>query len=130
MLANPKVRAVIDMAQPTALILAAVLHFMPASEGAALCAEYMKRAAPGSWLILSSGHYQDKELADRLQETATHTRFFNHSAADLAAILGGLEPVAPGVSEARQWITGTGGEPPGTPVYPLVAVAVKPGEAG
>jgi len=129
-LANPKVRTVIDMAQPTALILAAVVHFMPANEAAALCAEYMRRSAPRSWLIVSSGHYQDKELASRLQETATHTRFWNHSAADLASMLGGLEPVAPGVSEARGWIAGTGGEPPATPVYPLVAVATKPGQAG
>jgi hypothetical protein len=127
-LANPKVRGIIDMAQPTALILAAVLHFMPAGEAAALCADYMRRAAPGSWLIVSSGHYQDKQLASRLQEAATHTRFWNHSAADLASMLGGLEPVAPGVSEALRWIEGTGGEPSETPVYPLVAVAVKPGK--
>jgi len=129
-LASPKVGAVIDMAQPIALILAAVLHFMPAIEGAALCAQYMRRAAPGSWLIVSSGHYQDKELASRLQETATHTRLWNHSAADLASMLAGLAPVAPGVSEASRWIAGTGGEPSGTPAYPLVAVAVKSVKSG
>jgi O-methyltransferase involved in polyketide biosynthesis len=126
-LADPTVREIIDMTQPTAIILAAVLHFMPANKAAALCAEYMSRAAHGSWLIVSSGHYQDKELASRLQETATHTKFWNHSAADLASMLNDLEPVAPGVSEARWWIGGTGGEPSQTPVYPLVAVAIKPG---
>jgi hypothetical protein len=106
-LANPHVRAVIDMAQPTALILAAVPHFMSANEAAALCGDYMRRAAPGSWLIVSSGHYQDKELASRLQETATHTRFRNHSAADLASMLGGLDPGEPGPSGA----SGASGEP-------------------
>jgi S-adenosyl methyltransferase len=126
-LANPKVRAVIDMAQPTAVILAAVLHFMPADEGAAVCAEYMSRAAHGSWLIVSSGHYQDKELAGRLAQTATHTRFWNHDGKDLALMLAGLEPVAPGVCEASGWIAGTGGEPSGTPAYPLVAVGIKSG---
>jgi S-adenosyl methyltransferase len=100
---------------------------MPAGEAAALCGEYMKRAAPGSWLIVSTGHYQDKELASRLQETATHSRFRNHSAADLASILDGLKPVAPGVSEGRRWMAGTGGEPAGTPAYPLVAVGIKSG---
>lgn len=124
-LANPKVGAVIDMAQPIAFILAAVLHFMPASEAAALCAQYMRRAAPGSWLIVSSGHYQDKELASRLQ----HARFWNHSAADLVSMLAGLEAIAPGVSEASRWLAGTGGEPSGTTVYPLAAVAVKPGKS-
>jgi hypothetical protein len=124
-LADPQVRAVIDMSQPVAVVLAAVLHFLPADSAAAVCARYMSRAVRGSWLIVSSGHYEDKELADRLQQTATHTRFWNHSAADLASMLAGLEPVAPGVCEVRRWMTGTGGEPEGRPVYALAAVGVK-----
>jgi len=124
-LANPAVRSVIDLTQPTAVILAAVLHFMPADGAAALVAEYMSRMAEGSWLIVSTGHYQDEDLADRLQKTATHTRFYNHSAADVTSMLGGLEPVAPGVCESRRWIAGTGGTPSEKPAYPLVAVAIK-----
>lgn len=93
------VRAVIDMSRPAAAILAAVLRFLPADSAAAVCARYMSRAARGSWLIVSSGHYEDKELAGRLQQTATHTRFWNHDAADLTSMLAGLEPVGPGVCE-------------------------------
>ena len=125
-LEDPRVRAVIDMSQPVAVIMAAVLHFLSADSAAAVCAEYMSRAAPGSWLIVSTGHYQDSELAARLQQTATHARFWNHDAADLASMLGGLEPVGPGVCEAHRWIAGTGGEPVGKPVYVLAGVAVKP----
>jgi S-adenosyl methyltransferase len=45
-LADPQVRAVIDMSQPIAVvILAAVLHFLPADSAAAVCARYMSRAA-------------------------------------------------------------------------------------
>lgn len=124
-LANPEVRSVIDMTQPTAIILAAVLHFLPAGPAAALCAGYMSRAARGSWLIVSCGHYEDEKLATRLKQTATHARFWNHHAADLASFVGGLEPVAPGVCEARRWIAGIGGVPSGTPAYALAAVAVK-----
>jgi O-methyltransferase involved in polyketide biosynthesis len=124
-LANPRVNAVIDMSQPVAIIMAAVLHFLPAASAAAVCASYMSRAAQGSWLIVSSGHYEDKELAGRLQQTATHTRFWNHDAADLASMLDGLEPVAPGVCEALRWMSGSGGEPEGKPVYALAAVGVK-----
>jgi O-methyltransferase involved in polyketide biosynthesis len=126
-LANPQVRAVIDMSRPIAVILAAVLHFLPADSAAAVCARYMSRATRGSWLIVSSGHYEDKELAGRLQQTATHTRFWNHDAADLASMLAGLEPVGPGVCEVRRWVAGTGGEPEGKPVYALAAVGVKSG---
>jgi hypothetical protein len=42
-------------------------------------------------------------------------------------MLDGLEPVGPGVCEARRWIAGTGGEPEGKPVYALAAVGVKSG---
>jgi hypothetical protein len=125
LLSNPQVRAVIDMSRPVAVILAAVLHFLPAGPAVAVCARYLSRAAPGSWLIVSCGHYEDTELAGRVQQTATHARFWNHDAADLASMLAGLEPVGPGVCEAHRWIAGTGGQPAGTPVYALAAVGVK-----
>jgi hypothetical protein len=86
----------------------------------------MSLAAPGSWLIVSCGHYEDRELADRVQQTATHARFWNHDAADLASMLAGLQPVGPGVCEARSWLSGTGGEPAGEPVYTLAAAGIKP----
>jgi len=124
-LANPQVRAVIDMSRPVAVLLAAVVHFLSPDSAAKVCAQYMKQAAPGSWLIVSSGHYEDKELAGRLQQTATHARFWNHDAADLASMLAGLEPVEPGVCEVHRWVAGTGGEPAGKPVYALAAVGVK-----
>jgi O-methyltransferase involved in polyketide biosynthesis len=124
-LANPQVRSVIDMTRPAAIILAAVLHFMSPGPAAATCAAYMSRAARGSWLIVSSGHYEDQELAARLQQTATHARFWNHDVADVTSFLGGLDPVAPGVCEARRWITGTGGVPSGRPAYALAGVAIK-----
>jgi hypothetical protein len=124
-LADPRVRAVIDMSEPVAVILAAVLHFLPADSAAAVCAAYMGRAARGSWLILSCGHYHDTELAARLQQTATHARFWNHGAADLASMLTGLDPVGPEVCEASGWIAGSGGEPTGKPAYVLAGVGVK-----
>ena len=124
-LADPQVRAVIDMSEPVGVIMAAVLHFLPADAAAAVCAGYLSRAATGSWLIVSTGHYEDRELAGRLQQTATHARFWNHDAADLASMLAGLEPVGPGVCEARRWTAGTGGEPVGKPVYALAGVGVK-----
>jgi hypothetical protein len=82
-------------------------------------------AARGSWLIMSCGHYEDEELSDRVQQTGTHARFWDHGAADLASMLAGLEPVGPGVCEVPRWVAGTGGEPAGKPVYALAAVGVK-----
>lgn len=39
---------------------------------AALCAEYMRRAAHGSWLIVSSGHHQDKGTGGEPAETPVY----------------------------------------------------------
>ena len=76
------------------------------------------------WL---GGHYEDRELADLLQATATHARFWNHDAAAVASWLAGLDIVPPGGCGAGEWVAGTGGVPAGRPAYPLAAAAVKTG---
>jgi O-methyltransferase involved in polyketide biosynthesis len=126
-LAHAGVRAVLDFTRPVGIILGAVLHFLPADAAARLCAAYMSRAAPGSWLIVSTGRYEDKELGDRLQQAATHAQFWNHDAAAVASWLAGLDIVPPGVCEAGRWVAGIGGVPTARPVYPLAAAAVKTG---
>src|SRR5580698_3754651 len=65
-LAHPGVRAVLDFARPMGIVLGAVLHFLPADAAGRLCAAYLSRAAPGSWLIVSTGYYADKELRGRV----------------------------------------------------------------
>lgn len=124
-LAHPGLRTVIDLDQPTAVILGAVLHFLPAAAARAICAGYMSRVPRGSWLIVSTGHYEDTDLAARVQETAPYARFWNHDAAGVATWLTGLEMVPPGICEARRWVTGTGGAPSALPVYALAAAAIK-----
>lgn len=126
-LARSDVRAVLDFARPAAFIFGAVLHFLRAGAAARLCAAYLSQAARGSWLIVSTGHYEDRELAGLLQATATHARFWNHDAAAVASWLAGLDTVPPGVCGANEWVAGTGGVPSGRPAYPLAAAAVKTG---
>ncbi|MGH3295350.1 MAG: SAM-dependent methyltransferase, partial [Trebonia sp.] len=128
LLARPEVRAMLDFARPVGLVLGAVLHFLPPDAAARLCAAYLSRAARGSWLIVSTGYYADKELGDRVQAAATHARFWNHDAAVMTGWLDGLEIVPPGVCEAGRWVAGTGGVPAGRPVYALAAAAVKTGD--
>jgi O-methyltransferase involved in polyketide biosynthesis len=128
LLGRADVRSVIDLAQPVGIILGAVLHFLAADAAARLCAAYMSRAAAGSWLIVSAGHYADEELATRLRQAATHARFFNHDEAAVTSWLAGLKIVPPGVCGANQWVAGTGGVPAGRPAYPLAAAAIKTGD--
>ena len=128
LLARPEVRAMLDFGRPVGIVLGAVLHFLPADAAARLCAAYLSRAARGSWLIVSTGYYADKELRDRVQKAATHARFWNHDAAAVTGWLAGLEIERPGVCEAGRWVAGIGGVPAGRPVYPLAAAAVKTGD--
>jgi O-methyltransferase involved in polyketide biosynthesis len=128
LLAHPDVRAVLNFGKPVGIVLGAVLHFLPADAAARLCAAYLGRATRGSWLIVSTGHYADKQLRDRLQEAATHARFWNHDRAAVTSWLAGMEIVPPGVCEAGRWIAGIGGVPAGRPVYSLAAAAVKTGD--
>jgi O-methyltransferase involved in polyketide biosynthesis len=124
-LAHPQLRAVIDIATPTAIILGAVLHFLPVEAAADVCAGYLSRAAASSWLIVSAGHYEDTDLHARIQATGRYARFFNHDAAGMASWLAGLEIASPGICEARAWIAGTGGVPPGQPAFTLAGAGVK-----
>jgi O-methyltransferase involved in polyketide biosynthesis len=125
-LAHPGVRAVLDFDRPLGIVLGAVLHFAPPQQAARLCRRYMSEAPAGSWLIVSTGHYRDKELASRLQQAATHARFYNHDEAAVATWLADLDVVPPGICEATRWIAGTGGVPSSKPVFALAAAAVKP----
>jgi O-methyltransferase involved in polyketide biosynthesis len=127
-LARADVLSVIDLARPVGLVFGAVLHFLPADAAARLCAAYLSRVAVGSWLIVSTGHYEDKELAARLQQAATHALFFNHDQEAVASWLAGLKIVPPGVCGANQWVAGSGGVPVGRPAYPLAAAAIKTGD--
>jgi O-methyltransferase involved in polyketide biosynthesis len=126
-LTNAGVRAVLDFTRPVGIILGAVLHFLSADAAARLCSAYTSPAAVGSWLIVSTGHYEDKELGDRVQRAAAHAQFCNHDTAAVTSWLAGLEIVPPGVCEAGRWIAGTGGVPSARPVYALAAAAVKTG---
>jgi hypothetical protein len=127
-LARPEVRGMLDFGRPVGVVLGAVLHFLSPDAAARLCAAYLSRAARGSWLIVSTGYYADKELGDRVQQAAPHARFWNHDAAAVTSWLAGLEIVPPGVCEAGRWVAGTGGVPTQRPVYPLAAAAVKTGD--
>ena len=125
-LAHPGVRALLDFDRPVGIVLGAVLHFLPPPEAARLCGRYISEAPADSWLIVSTGHYRDKELASRMRQAATHARFYNHDEAAVASWLADLDVVPPGICEATRWVAGTGGVP-SEPMFALAAAAVKPG---
>ncbi len=126
-LAHPDVLRVIDPHRPACVILAAVLHFLDTASAREVVAGYASRVVPGSWLVVSVGHYEDLALHEKMCAAFPSQPYYNHGAADFTAWLEGLELVPPGISEAKRWILGAGSvEPAGQPGYTLCAVAVKP----
>jgi O-methyltransferase involved in polyketide biosynthesis len=126
-LADPAVRATIDLSRPVAVILAMVLHFLAAAEARRVVTGYTAALAPGSYVIASVGRCDDPDLWARGRAVYTAGDSRNHSREEIAACLDGLDPVSPGLVPARSW---RGGMPdPGLPpeglAYVLAAVARK-----
>ena len=82
-LADPELRAVIDLREPVCVILAAVLHFLDADAARAVTAGYARLIAPGSCMVISVACY-DETLGKRL--SAEYTAATWHSV-QLAALM-------------------------------------------
>jgi O-methyltransferase involved in polyketide biosynthesis len=102
-LADPDLRAVIDPDMPVGVILGAVLHFLDADAARAVTAGYARLLAPGSYLIISCASYDDEALAKRLSAEYTAAAWHNHTRAEIESFFAGLDLVAPGLSEAKNW---------------------------
>jgi len=94
----------IDLAQPSCLIMAALLHFFPAAVGRDLVTQYAAALAPGSYVVLTIG-LADGRAADRffaLYSKGT-APLYKHSPEDFASFFGDLTLVPPGTADARTW---------------------------
>ncbi len=97
---HPDLRALIDFDQPTAVLMTAVLHFVPdAADPWGLVARYVNACAPGSYLALSHTT-RDKIPANQIDtvvqvyQGATES-VFPRSLAEVERFFDGLEIVPP-----------------------------------
>jgi SAM-dependent methyltransferase len=107
-LADDRVRALIDFSEPVAVLLVAVLHFVADEDDpAAIVRELAGALAPGSYVAVShftaaadlgTEHDQVTRLYDRTP-TSVRTR----TPAQVAALLSGLELVPPGIVPITRW---------------------------
>ncbi|WP_345631739.1 SAM-dependent methyltransferase [Rugosimonospora acidiphila] len=105
-LAHPELRGTLDLSQPVALMLVAVLHFIPDSDDPhGLIAPLIQALAPGSYLVLSHVTYDfvPRETADRLNQIVGSEPFRARSTAEFATFFDGLDPVDPGVVPVQEW---------------------------
>jgi SAM-dependent methyltransferase len=106
---NPATRDVLDFGQPVALVLAAVLHFLPdEARPAAAVATLLDALPPGSYLVAS--HASGEHIAESTKTGATRAYqssgvAFQARDSDVFAKLAfaGLDLVPPGVVLVSEW---------------------------
>lgn len=110
-LSHQRVRPLLDLGQPIAVLLAAALHFVPDDAAAyALVNRLVDSAVPGSYLVLSHGALESapsgggdpKELKD-VYRTRTATAVKPRTRPEIEKFFAGTDLVEPGLVWAAQW---------------------------
>lgn len=129
-LTHPLVRETLDLTAPIAVLLNAVMHFIPDAEHPdQIVRAYTDRAAPGSYIAISHGtdnpaqHREVETLVNDYQRS-TGVQLISRNAGQLTAWLDGLEIQPPGIVTIDRWRPDTE-DPHFVPLYGLLAR--KPG---
>lgn len=118
LLHHPDVQRLLDFSRPVAVLMIALLHFIPDDAQAfGITRTLHDVLAPGSYIALSHGTH-DEAARDRLavpgpleQRMAQATQVYDRAAnqlrlrspAQIAALLEGFTPVAPGLAYVPDW---------------------------
>ena len=117
---GPGFGGLIDLSEPVCVLFVSMLHFLPAGDADAAVAAFREKMAPGSYLVISAGHDNARNLPvrDRVQAAyGKDTVLTGRSRAEIAAYFGDFEMVPPGVVPLTEWPL----EVPGGPHPPVKA---------
>lgn len=126
-LAEVRARRLINLDEPTAVILAMVLHFFEPATASDIVATFARDMAPGSYIVLSVGS-GDEETGDALAREYQAGTLHNHSLTQITAFVEGLELIPPGLTDAMAWKPESPSQPPSPESggHILACVARKP----
>jgi SAM-dependent methyltransferase len=105
---NREIRDLLDLSQPIALLMVAVLHFQPDTHAcAAIVREYTKALAPGSYLVMSHAASSGRAIG-RVRDaaelfSASVGGFYLRSQEEVEALFGDLRFVPPGLVNMTDW---------------------------
>jgi hypothetical protein len=108
---HPQLRKIIDFDQPVALLLVALLHFVPDDDRATKSLEQLLALLPsGSYLAISHGSAEGMEVdlddldsAQAVYKRETATPFVLRSRAQVARFFDGIDLVEPGLVWLPEW---------------------------
>jgi SAM-dependent methyltransferase len=104
---DPGLHGLLDLSQPVALLLVAILHFLPdGDDPVALVAELRDALAPGSYVVISHGTTdgQPAHVAEGMEHYAQTTADFQpRSHAEVLRFFDGLELIEPGLVYVSRW---------------------------
>jgi SAM-dependent methyltransferase len=100
------VRDLIRPDEPTAVILAMVMHFIDAGTARRVTRELIDWLAPGSYLVISTASGDEEAVASDMQSEYTASSTWNHSQETIRSFFDGTELMAPGLADAGEWHPG------------------------
>jgi O-methyltransferase involved in polyketide biosynthesis len=111
------VRELIRPDEPTAVVLALVMHFLDPDVARRVTRQLIDWLASGSYLVICTAS-ADEEVATEMRREYTASSTWNHSRDVIRGFFDGTELVPPGLTDARDWV-------PGAPAQPLAPKAVR-----
>jgi SAM-dependent methyltransferase len=107
-LAHPEVRKLLDLDEPVAVMIVAVLHFIPDSDDPGGILGTIRRSlAPGSYLVLSQASDEGRPQEERDDAELVYRRTDNplwiRNRHELGNLFNGFDLVEPGVVWVPQW---------------------------
>jgi len=106
LLGAPGLGALIDLAKPVCVLFVSMLHFMPEAEADAAVAAFRERIAPGSYLVISAGVGNERNIPARDQVQAAYgsdTVLTGRPPSEIAAYFGDFGLVPPGLVPVTEW---------------------------
>jgi hypothetical protein len=122
-LANATLRSVLSFAEPVAVMLVSVLHFVTDEERPAdIVAGYAAALVPGSYVVISHSGPTSRDLTEGEQEAYevyrnSSTPVALRSADQVAELFGDLTIIEPGVVPAARWRPDDSADAPDSTVF-------------
>jgi hypothetical protein len=134
LMTRPDLRRVIDLTRPAAVLLTAVAHYLTDNDDPWQAIRVITdRLAPGSYIAVShataDGITPEAARAARAACAGASMPVQPRTRHDVARLLAGLDPVPPGITDARTWQLSRYAARPAGPVLLWAGAARIPGPA-